>query len=207
MLNITIVIHLIQNPNNNVTDRLLKFRSAIVEEFNDQVCSTCGLTTANIRDDEFSCRGGLTNQIVYRAMVIGTSVYSAPGLVSRMETWVASGTASITVLSSRLHLDKDCSTSLDTLNDPDCPLEVETTTTIVTTMETTTVPMTTTLKEVKETTTTEDKQGPNVKPVVGRNIRAGEIGGFLVGAVIAILLAVLIVVIIVIVIRKSKSSK
>ena len=193
-----------------MTDRLLKFRSAIVEEFNDQVCSACGLTTANIRNDEFSCRGGLINQIVYRAMVVGTNVYSAPGLVSLVEAWVASGIASITVLSSRLHLDKDCSTPLDTLNDPDCPLEVETTTIMTTTMATTAIPMTTTLKEVKETTTKPedpDKQGPNVKPVAGGDVKAGEIGGFLVGAVIAILLAVLIVVIIVIAIRKSKSSK
>ena len=189
---------------------MLKFRSAIVEEFSARVCSTCGLTTANIRDDEFSCRGGLINQIVYRAMIIGTSVYSAPGLVSLMESWVASGTASITVLSSRLRLDKDCSTPLDTLNDPDCPLEVEITTIMPTTMPTTTAPMMTTPKEVKETTTkpeNKDELGPSVKPVVGENVRAGEIGGFLVGAIIAILLVVLILVIIIIAVRKSKSSK
>ena len=160
--------------------------------------STCGLTIANIRDDEFSCRGGLTNQIVYRAMIIGTSTYSAPGLVSLIESWVASGTASITVLFSRLHLDKDCSTPLDTLDDPDCPLEMATTAAVA--------PMTTTLKEAKTTTKPEDK-GPNVKPIVAGTVRAGEIGGFLVGAVIVILLAVLILVIIIIAVRKSKSSK
>ena len=161
-----------------------------------EMCSTCGLTTANIWDDEFSCRGGLTSQIIYRTMVIGTSVYSAPGLVSLLESWVASGTASITVLSSRLHLDKDCSTPLDTLSDPDCPLEVEIPTTMRITMPTTAVPMMTTPKEVKETTTKpedkDDNLGSIVKPVVGENVRAGEIGGFLVGAIIAILLVVLI---------------
>ena len=196
---------------NYIMDHLLRFRGAIIEEFNAQVCSTCGLTTANIRDDEFSCRGGLINQIVYRAMVIGTSMYSAPGLVSLMESWVASGTASITVLSSRLHLDKDCSTPLDTLSDPDCPLEVEIPTIMPTTLPTTAVPMTTTLKEAKETSTKpedkDDKLGPSVKPVVGENVRAGEIGGFLVGAIIAILLVVLIVVIIIIAVRKFKYSK
>ena len=201
----------IQNPNNNVTDKLLKFRSAIVEEFNDQVCSTCGLTTANIRDDEFSCRGGLTNQIVYRAMIIGTSMYSAPGLVSLMESWVSSGTASITILSSRLHLDEDCSTQLDTLNEPDCPLEEDVTTTMATTMAATTVPMTTTPKVVKEATTkpedVTDKQGPSVQPVVGGSVSAGELGGFLIGAIIVVLLVVLILVIVIVAIKKSKSSK
>ena len=135
-------------------------------------------------------------------MIIGTSVYSAPGLVSLIESWVASGTASITILSSRLHLDKDCSTPLDTLNDPDCPLEVEIATT------TTAAPMTTALKMT--TTKPEDKdKGPSVKPapIVAGSVRAGEIGGFLVGAIIVILLAVLILVIIVIAVRKSKSSK
>ena len=195
-----------------MTDKLLKFRSAIVEEFNDQVCSTCGLTTANIRDDEFSCRGGLTNQIVYRAMIIGTSVYSAPGLISLMESWVSTGTASITVLSSRLHLDEDCSTPLDTLNEPDCPLEEDITTTMATTMTTTmattTVPKTTTPKEVKEgTTKSDDKQGPSVQPVVGGSVSAGELGGFLIGAIIVVLLVVLILVIVIIAIRKFKSSK
>ena len=199
MLNHTVYVPYFKNPNNNITDHLLKFRTAIVEEFNAQVCrSTCDLTTANIRDDEFSCRGGLTNQIVYRAMIIGTSVFNAPGLVSLIESWVASGTASITVLSLRLHLDKDCSTALDTLNEPDCPLEAEVATTTIL------VPTTTT----PTTTKPEDKdKGPSVKPIVAETVRAGEIGGFLVGAFIVILLAILILVVIVIAVRKSKSSK
>ena len=165
------------------------------------MCSTCGLTTANIREDEFSCRGGLTNQIVYRAMIIGTEVSSAPYIVSLMESWVASGAASITVLSSRLHLDKDCSTPLDTLNDPDCPLvEAETTT------ATTATPMTTTKKMVTTLKPTDKDKGPSVKPIIAETVNAGEIGGFLIGAIIIILLGVLILVIIIITMRKFKSK-
>ena len=77
---------------------------------------------ANIKDDEFSCRGGITKQIVYRARIVGTDVYSSPGLVSLMQSWVGSGMASIMVQSSRLQLDPTCDTYLDTLQSPDCPL-------------------------------------------------------------------------------------
>ena len=86
-----------------------------------QLCTTCGLTAANIKDDEFSCHGGLTNFIVYRARIVGTDTYSAPGLVSLMQSWVGSGRASIMVQSSRLHLDPTCDAYLDTLQSPDCP--------------------------------------------------------------------------------------
>ena len=84
------------------------------------LCPACGITIANIKDDEFSCRHGLTTQIVYRARIVGTETYSAPGLVSLMQTWVASNRASIMVYSSRLHLDPSCSITLDTLYATDC---------------------------------------------------------------------------------------
>ena len=87
-----------------------------------QLCTTChGLTAANIKDDKFSCRGGLTNFIVYRARIVGTDTYSAPGLVSLMQSWVGSGRASVIVQSSHLHLDQTCDAYLDTLQSPDCP--------------------------------------------------------------------------------------
>ena len=46
--------------------------------------------------------------------------------MSFIHSWVASGSASITVLSHRLHLDKDCNTFLNNLNEPDCPLQSDT---------------------------------------------------------------------------------
>ena len=103
------------------------FRSAIVEEINAQVCPECQLTTDNIRDHEFSCHG-LTKHIVYRAMVVGTKVRTAVDLVSLIQSWVDSGRASITALSIRLHLDKDCSTVVYNLDEPVCPLQIESTT-------------------------------------------------------------------------------
>ena len=171
-----------QDPSNNVTDRLLKFRGAVVEELNARVCPSCGLTIANIRDDEFSCHGGLTNRIVYRAMIIGTDTYSAPSLVSLIQSWVTSGSASVTVFSSRLRFDKDCVAFLDTLNDPDCPLDVK-----------------------PQQTTTAPKPKENISPSSSpHHVRAGEIGGFLIGSVVIVLLAVLILVIVLIALKKYK---
>ena len=159
----------------------MKFRGAIIKELDVRVCPSCGLTIANIRDDEFSCHGGLTNHIVYRAMITGTDTYGAPDLVSLIQSWVASGSASVTVFSTRLRFDKDCTTYLDTFNEPDCPLTI------------------------KSQQTTMPKENVSPAPSASsHHVRAGEIGGFLIGAIIIVLLAVFILVIIVMALRKYK---
>ena len=94
--------------------------SGLVQEIK-QFCPTCGLTSAHVKDDQLSCRGGLTTMIVYRARIVGTDVYSAPGLVSLMQSWLGTGRASIMFRSSRLLLDPTCDAHLDTLQSPDCP--------------------------------------------------------------------------------------
>ena len=109
----------------DMADKLSLFRRAIVDKLNTEVCPTCTLTTADISDDEFSCRGGLTKHIVYRGEMSSTEMYSASALVSLIQSWVASGSASITVLSYRLHLDKHCTTLLKDLSEPDCPLHAD----------------------------------------------------------------------------------
>lgn len=148
------------------------------------MCPSCGLTVANIRKDEFSCHGGLTDRIVYRAMIIGTDISSAPSLVSLIQSWVASGSASITVFSSRLRFDADCSTILDTLNDPDCPLTAE---------------------PQQTATSPKPKENVDISPSVPpHHVRPAEIGGFLIGVIIIILLAVLILVIVIIAMKKYK---
>ena len=115
-------------------------------------------------------------------MIIGTDMYSAPALVSRIQSWVATGSASITVLSTRLHLDKSCNASLDTLNEPDCPAA---------TKPTPTARVNTTAKPVV------------VSPSTSA-VRSGEIGGFIIGAIIIAMLGVLIIVIVVVAMRKCK---
>ena len=176
----------LQDSSNNVTNRLLRFRRAIIEEL-DHMCPSCGLSIVNIKDDEFSCHG-LTDHIIYRAMIIGTDTYSAPNLVSLIQSWVASGSASITIFSSRLRVDKDCTTFLDTFRDPDCPFIVSSEPQLVTTV-----------------TVTASKPMVNVAPSASpHRASAGEIGGFLIGSIIIVLLIVLIAVIVVVALRKYK---
>ena len=97
-----------------------------MKSFNIDGCIDCGLKDADIRDDEFSCRGGLIKHIVYRAAMVGrTQKYNTRALVSQIHSWVVSGSASITVFFHRLHLDKDCKTYLANLSEPDCPLQLD----------------------------------------------------------------------------------
>ena len=178
----------IQDVTGNTTEKLLQVRKGLAEELT-QVCPSCGLTFTNIKDDEFSCRGGLTNYIIYRARIVGTDVYSAPGLVSLMQTWISSGSASLSVQStSRLHLDPTCRTSLDTLRSSDCPMVPE--------------PDIKTTEQTKpEVSKPEDiDKGQSAAAATS----AGEVGGIIVGALIVILLVVLIVVLSIIVMRRWK---
>ena len=188
----------IQDLDGNSSDKLLQVRKALTEEL-AHICPACNLTVANIKNNEFSCRGGLTKYIIYRARMVGTDVYSALGLVSLMQTWVSTGTASISVRSSsRLHLDASCPTSLDTLRSADCPMVSP--------------PVVVSTDEKPVTKTTEENKKPEVtsKPEDGsqRGIglssaaRSGEIGGIFVGSLVVILLAVLIVMLAIVMMKK-----
>ena len=156
---------LLQDFTGSNRDHLADVRRGIALQM-AHLCPTCGVTIANIKDDEFSCRHGLITQIVYRARIVGTETYSAPGLVSIIQTWVASNISSIMVQSSRLHLDPSCSTKLDSLFATDC------------------------------SHSTGPISPPTASPHALGHINEGEIGGITVGAVIILLLVVLIVVII-----------
>lgn len=160
------------------------------------MCPGCGLSLANIRDDEFSCRGGLTNSIVYRAMIIGTDVYNPFDLVSLIQSWVSSGFASIVVQRSHLFLDVDCNAMLDTLSDPDCPLAEPPV------MTTSAIPP----RRTTQPSTTTGRPGV-VSNAVASPIRAGVIGGILVATIIAALIAVLLVVLIVTILKWRTSKK
>ena len=108
-----------------MADKLSLFRRAIISKLNTEVCPICNLSIADISDDEFSCRGGLTKHIVYRGEISGTEMYSAPALIFLIQSWIAGGSASITILSYRLYLDQHCTTLLKDLNEPDCPLHAD----------------------------------------------------------------------------------
>ena len=111
---------------------------------------------------------------------MGTDNYSAPGLVSLMQSWVGSGRASIMVQSSRLHLDPSCDAPLDTLKAPDCEIPGE-----------------------ESSTTTESSEAAAAK-TSGASV--GEIGGIAVGVLIAVLLIILIVLVVLVIMWKMKSK-
>ena len=164
-------------------------------------CQGCGLTSANILGDEFSCRG-LTNHIIYRAMIIGTSVYSPIALVSLLQSWVSSGTAYIDVDTLHLKLDEDCDVQLDTLRDPDCPLVTEAPPTEPPSTPTTTELRTTQPPPIKTT------EGPRVvSNALEGVLTTGDIGGILVAIVIIALIVVLLVALLVIVIKWRSTTR
>ena len=169
------------------------------------MCSKCHLTRSNIRDDEFSCHGGLTNHIVYRAMIIGTTVYNPRDLLSLIQSWVRSGNASIRVSYTRLYIDQDCDTPLDTLSDPDCPPPTPSpitsigsstaSTETIAEFDTTAPSMTTDKSRVGKADTA-------TKPVM---IRASVIGGASLGIVIVLLFTVLLIQLVVVIIKWKTS--
>ena len=190
-----------QDLQGNTTDKLIQVRKGLAEELQAHICPTCGLTFANIKDDEFSCRGGLTNYIIYRARIVGNDVYSAPGLVSLMQSWVISGTASISLQSSsRLHLDPTCPTSLDTLRSADCPMV---STPVISTVGEPT-PKTTEDKNLEITNSKPEDGNKGEGGVSAAATSAGEVGGIIIGALVVILLAVLIVMLAIVILRRWK---
>ena len=128
----------------------------------------------------FSC-GQKNHQIIYRAHILGTSNYSAIYLVDLLQSWVTSGRAYIKINSFRLQLDPTCPSQLDTLDNPECPVN-----------EITTSPKPTTSKP-KTTEPHAKTDKPSAYPIHG-GITGTDIAGILVGVVIAILLLLVIIV-------------
>ena len=102
-------------------------------------------------------------------------MYSAPGLVSLMQSWVGSGMAYIMFQSSRLHLDPTCNVKLDSLSDTaDCIDSLD---------------HTTTSHYVTPTTVAQSVDVITIATVTG-GVSKREIGGIAVGVAIIVLLAV-----------------
>ena len=110
-------------------------------------------------------------------------MYSAPRLVTLLQSWVGSGSVSILVRSSRLHLDPTCVTTLDNIKAPDCPIGRYT-------FETTTPKADTTESDAKTSHGATD---------------VGIIGGTI-GVAALFLLAILIVILVLMTVRKWKPT-
>ena len=82
------------------------------------MCS-CGFTQANILNTEFSCRSS-EDSVVFRAEIAYASfIYTADELLEFISQWVQNG-PSIVVGASRLNVDSNCPTQLDSFLARDC---------------------------------------------------------------------------------------
>ena len=170
----------------------------------------CDISYKNIQDDAFGC-GQLDHLITYRGRLLGSDDYSALGLVELMEFWVNSEQAFLTVDSFRMRVDPTCSTRLDTVNAPDCPLGDDITTTPTTPAPRTTITPTTPAPRTTITPTTSAPTksfGTTIPPKIevesSSAIRSGEIGGIAIGVIIVILLVALLLVIAAIILYKTR---
>lgn len=116
---------------------------------------------------------------------MGNEMYSAPGLVTRMQFWISGGSASILVQSSRLQLDPSCDTLLDTLKAHDCPLGSSSPRPVVPT----------------------EAPPSNKNPIVGGGSNAGAIGGIIIGVVVAVLFAIFIILLVLVIMNKWKPRR
>ena len=106
----------------NTEERVAVVENALIQEFN-KLCLFCGLSSDNIRNGSFSCNG-LTDQVVYRGRITGNDRYNSEDLVSLIQSWVASDTAVINAEPFHFNVDSTCSSSLDSLDSPDCAVIV-----------------------------------------------------------------------------------
>lgn len=185
----------------NAARHLQLLHSSVLLAVNESVCPSCNLIDNNIRNEELSCRG-ITNsqQIFYRARIIGTEKVSAGYLVSLIGEWIQTKHASLLVGLLRLHIDSRCTTPLDSLLAPDCvimdsPTEMPVGTSTTLTVETSTIMAT----EEVEGLTTDNAMTP--APQTAFKLTSGEIGGLAIGCIIVVLLIVFIVLLIIVIIR------
>ena len=174
-------------------ERISFIRNSLLTQLNDALCPSCLLSNRTITDEELSCRER-ADQVVFRARVIGNSQYSGSGLVDLLQSWVASGTASVMVNSVRYHIDPTCSTALDSLSAPDCTTTTEA-------PPTTLPPGTTPSSPLLTTRTT----SPAVSVAFSQSaISTGEIAGLIIGVIIAVLLILFIALIALLIYRTTR---
>ena len=163
-------------------ERISFIRNSLLTQLKDSLCPSCRLFNRTVTDEELSCRER-ADQVVFRARIIGNSQYSASGLINLLQSWVMSGTASVSVNSIRYHIDPTCSTALDSLTAPDCAI-----------FGTASAPSTTSLS-------------PAVSLSSITGISGGEIGGIIIGAVIVVLLLFFIALVAWLIYRTFRSTR
>lgn len=70
---------------------------------------------------QLSCDPQGTTHVIYRARLSSIPRGSSTDLISLLQEWVTTGTASVTLEYIQLNLDPACSVAIDSFNDPFCP--------------------------------------------------------------------------------------
>ena len=150
----------------------------------------CDISPVNIQNDAFGC-GQLDHLITYRGRMLGTSDYSGIGLVELLQSWIETNEAFITIDTFRMQVDATCTARLDTIDSPDCPLGEG--------------PNPISTPTMIPSTSTPETDGTEPAVVTLSAVRAGEVGGIIVGALILLVLLVLMIVIVVVVLKRNKT--
>ena len=200
-------------------ERISFIRNSLLTQLNGSLCPSCLLSNRTLTDEELSCRER-ADQVVFRARIIGNSQYSASGLVDLLQSWVASGRASVSVNSVRYHIDPTCLTSLDSLSASDCAITMTTTTlappttpssppTTSSSNPNTPPPPVTTRSSPRSPppiTTRSSPQPPAVSVASQTSISNGEVAGLIIGVIIAVLLLLFIALVALLIYRTTRNT-
>lgn len=165
------------------SNKISAIDSVVTQKLIDYSCPTCGIDNKTIDDSELSCKDGFLNYVYYRARIRGTRSYSVGGLVSLLQQWVQSGTAFITLYSTRVYLSTQCDTTLDSPTATDCLFNFQISTAIS-----------------PPTSITPAKSAKT-------EFSGAQIGGLIVGVVIALLLLIFIILLVILIFRSRTHSK
>lgn len=177
---------------------IVSIRSSIVQAMANRLCNSCDITPSVVQNDTLLCDRTALDYAVYHGRVVGTGRLSSRSMLTFLEDWVLSNTASVTVDNGLYALDFTCPAQLDSPEAPACSVEP-------TTVPPTTVSTSTTTAATTATTTTTASPGETDNVVFiereGSRISSGEVGGLVIGVVIIILLAVFVVLLVVLLLR------
>lgn len=83
-------------------------------------CGKCGISADIIEKPTFACFPESPSYVTYRATLKGTSLTKSGSLISLLEKWVSSGTATIIVTGVLLLVDNGCVVIISSLSEREC---------------------------------------------------------------------------------------
>lgn len=156
-------------------------------------CASCGFTSSTIRGGSIECDHTTADLAIYEGSLFGTENISVVNLISFLEKWLLSGTATVTIGREVYPIDSTyCSKSQYVL---DCSRQgtTSTPTTVMSSTVTTTGSSLTTGSAANTLVVISQKQGSNVS--------TAEVGGLVIGAIIIVLFIIFVILLVVLLVR------